>query len=85
MREASEADEFDGAKFATAANEFIPLLRQHISKENNVLFKMAEQVLSEADDSEMDGKFSQVEQERELAGMHERYDAEVARWENELK
>jgi len=84
MREASEADEFDGAKFATAANEFIPLLRQHIFKENNVLFKMAEQVLSEGDDVDMDGKFTQVEQDRELAGMHERYDAEVARWEKEL-
>lgn len=85
MREASEGDEFDAAKFATAAKEFIPLLRQHIFKENNVLFKMAEQVLSEGDDDEMDGKFSQVEQERELAGMHERYAAEVARWEDELK
>lgn len=85
MREASEANEFDGAKFATAANEFIPLLRQHIFKENNVLFKMAEQVLSEADDADVDGQFTQVEQERELAGMHERYDAEVARWEQELQ
>ena len=27
MREACEADEFDGATFATAAKEFIPLLR----------------------------------------------------------
>ena len=84
MREASEGVEFDGAKFATAANEFIPLLRQHIFKENNVLFKMAEQVLTEADDADMDGKFTQVEQERDLARMHERFDAEVARWEQEL-
>ena len=85
MREASEADEFDGAKFATAANEFIPLLRQHIFKENNVLFKMAENVLSDGDDSEMDDKFSQVEQQRDLTGMLERYDAEVARWEQEIE
>jgi hemerythrin-like domain-containing protein len=85
MREASEADEFDGSKFAVAANEFIPLLRQHIFKENNVLFKMAEQVLSEGDDEDVTEKFSKVEQERDLAGMHERYDAEVARWERELK
>ena len=85
MREASEVEEFDATKFATAAKESISLLRQHIFKENNVLFKMAEQVLSEDDDAEMDGKFSQVEQERELAGMHERVDAEVARWEEELK
>ena len=84
MREASEADEFDGAKFAAAANEFVPLLRQHIFKENNVLFKMAEQVLSEADDADVDGKFTQVEQDRNLAGMHERFDAEVSRWEEQF-
>jgi hemerythrin-like domain-containing protein len=85
MREAGEADELDAAKFATAAKEFIPLLRQHIFKENNILFQMAGNVMSEADDAEMDDKFTRVEQERELAGMHERYDAEVARWEQELK
>ena len=85
MREASEADEFDAAKFATAAKEFISLLRQHIFKENNTLFQMAGNVMSEADDADMDAQFTQVEQERDLAGMHERYDAEVARWEEELK
>ncbi|MDA1166384.1 MAG: hypothetical protein O3B13_25090 [Planctomycetota bacterium] len=41
--------------------------------------------MSEADDADMDEKFTQVEQERELAGMHERYDAEVACWEEEFK
>ena len=85
MREASQADEFDGAKFATAAHEFIPLLRQHIHKENNVLFKMAEQVLSDGDDADMDDKFTIVEQERDLAGLHERVEAEVARWEEEIE
>ncbi len=85
MRAASDADEFDGATFATAAKEFILLLRQHIFKENNILFKMAGNVLSEADDDAMNGKFTEVEQERELAGLHERYDAEVAGWEEKLK
>ena len=84
MREASGAD-FDAARFATAAKELIPLLRQHIFKENNVLFQMAGNVMSEADDADMDAKFTQVEQERDLAGMHERYETEVARWEEELK
>lgn len=84
MREANEADEFDKSKFALAANEFIPLLRQHIFKENNVLFKMAENVLSEADDANLIEKFSTVETERALIGMHQRYDAEVARWEEAL-
>jgi len=85
MREASEANEFDGAMFATAAKEFVPLLRQHIFKENNILFQMAGNVMSEADDAEMDDEFTRVEQERKLAGMHERVGAEVARWEQELE
>jgi hemerythrin-like domain-containing protein len=85
MRGASEADEFDAQTFADAAKEFIPLLRQHIFKENNVLFQMAANVLSDADDADMDERFSQVEQERDLAGMHERYSGEVARWEEEFK
>jgi hemerythrin-like domain-containing protein len=59
-------------------------LSQHIFKENNVLFRMATELLSDADDAEMDGEFSRVEKERDLAGMQERYDAEVARWEGEL-
>ncbi len=83
MREASEADPFDDTTFVAAAKEFIPLLRQHIDKENNILFQMAKNVLGEADDADLTEKFSNVEQERDLDGMHERYDAEVARWEDE--
>ena len=84
MRAASDGEKFDGAGFASAAKEFIPLLRQHIFKENNILFKMAEKVLSEADDADMDSRFSEVEDDRGLAGMQARYDGEVARWEEEL-
>lgn len=85
MREASEGDEFDATTFATTAKEFIPLLREHIFKENNVLFQMAGNVMSEADDADIDAKFNQVEQERDLAGMHERFDSEVTGWEEKLK
>jgi len=84
MRESSEEDQFDESKFVAAAKEFIPLLRQHIDKENTILFQMARNVLSEADDADLIDKFSKVEQERDLDGMHERYDAEVARWEEAL-
>ena len=81
MREASEADQFDESKFVAAANDFIPLLRQHIYKENTILFQMAGNVLSEADDADLTDRFSKVERERDLDGLHERYDAEVAGWE----
>ena len=58
-------------------------MRQHIDKENNILFQLAQNVLSEADDADLTDEFSKIEQERDFDGMHERYDAEVARWEDE--
>ena len=81
MREASQAQPFDARTFADAARQYIPLLRQHIFKENNVLFRMAERVMSEADDDAVTGRFSQVEQERRMTGWQERFRREVAGWE----
>ena len=66
------------------AKLYIPLLRQHIFKENNVQFRMAEQVMSEADDAEVTDKFSQVEQQRGLTGCHDSNSSEVAHWEQAL-
>jgi hemerythrin-like domain-containing protein len=85
MQEASQAQPFDARTFADAARQYIPLLRQHIFKENNVLFRMAEQVMSEADDAEVTGNFSQVEQERGLSRLHESFASDVAGWEAFLK
>lgn len=85
MREASQAQPFDTRKFADAAKQYIPLLRQHVFKENNVLFRMAERVMSEADDVDVTARFSQVEQERGLTGWHESFASEVAGWEESLK
>src|ERR1700758_5625624 len=84
MREASEAQPFDARTFAEAAKQYIPLLRQHIFKENNVLFRMAEQVMSEADDADVTGRFSQVEQERGLTSLHGSFASDVVRWEQAL-
>lgn len=85
MRPASDDEAFDAVGFVTAAKEFIPLLRQHILKENNVLFQMAGNVMSKADDADMDERFNHVEQERGLEGMHERFEAEVADWERQIQ
>lgn len=84
MREASQAQPFDAQTFLDAARQYIPLLRQHIFKENNVLFHMAERVMSEADDADVMSRFSQVEQERGLTGWHENFSNEVAGWEQAL-
>jgi hemerythrin-like domain-containing protein len=84
MREASQAQPFAARKFADAARQYIPLLWQHIFKENNVLFLMAERVMSEADDADVTDRFSQVEQERGLTSLHESFGSEVAQWEQAL-
>lgn len=84
MREAGQAQPFDARKFATAAQQYIPLLRQHIFKENNVLFHMAERVMSEADDADVTSRFSQVELERGLTDLNESFTSDVAKWERAL-
>jgi hemerythrin-like domain-containing protein len=81
MQAAGEAQPFDSRQFAAAANHYIPLLRQHIFKENNVLFQMAERVMRQADDDAVTCRFSKVEQERGLTGSHEGFGNEVAHWE----
>lgn len=85
MLEASQMQPFDFRTFAEAARQYIPLLRQHIFKENNVLFHMAERVMSDADDADVTSRFSQVEQERGLTGWHESFASDVVRWEQALK
>jgi hemerythrin-like domain-containing protein len=61
------------------------LLRQHIFKENNVLFRMAERVMSEADDADVTSRFSEVEQERGLTGSNDSFASEAVRWEQTLE
>ena len=41
--------------------------------------------MSQADDDAVAGRFSQVEQERVLTGLHESFGNEVARWEKVLE
>jgi hemerythrin-like domain-containing protein len=81
MRNAAQADTFDSGKFAEAAKEYIPLLRQHIYKENNILFCMAEQVMSSEDDANVVKRFEQVEQGKRTTDSYDSYLNEVVCWE----
>jgi hemerythrin-like domain-containing protein len=49
------------------------LLRNHIAKENNILFIMAERVLSEQEQQELAAKFDGIETERIGLGQHEKF------------
>jgi hemerythrin-like domain-containing protein len=57
------------------ANEYIALLTQHIVKENNILFPMADARLNSDKDTELFEAFEQLEQNRIGVGKHEEFHA----------
>lgn len=58
--------------WAVAAHSYVALLRAHIDKENNVLFVMAERVLSDREQEDLAEAFERVELEKMGEGTHER-------------
>jgi hemerythrin-like domain-containing protein len=76
------ADALDGARtskpgadleFARAANSYVDLMREHIGKENEVLFPMGDEMLSEADQAALLQEFERMEHDDMEAGAHERF------------
>ncbi len=60
----------DKKKFESAAGQFASLLREHIFKEDNILFKIAEEVLDKNADEDLCAQFENAEHE---VGKHEHY------------
>ncbi len=60
---------------AGAMTDYAALLRSHIGKEDNVLYPMAENLLSDADMGDLAGIFEKVETEEVGEGVHEKYHA----------
>jgi len=78
----SMAESLDGAvrgdqraaiRFVAHARAFIDLLRAHIWKEDNRLFPMADNALSDSDQESLLRDFHHVESDHMGAGTHERY------------
>jgi hemerythrin-like domain-containing protein len=63
------------ARWAEAARAYTILLREHIAKENNILFVMAERMLSAEEQQELSAQFEAVELEKMGAGTQERLHA----------
>jgi hemerythrin-like domain-containing protein len=59
--------------FKEAAESYIQLLRQHIDKENDVLFPMADERLSKERKHKMSEQFERLERERIGEGRHEAF------------
>ena len=79
MVEAAEAfskgDAAAGKRWADAARQYTSLLREHIMKENNILFVMAERLLTDAEQQALAIEFDRVETEKMGIGTHERLHA----------
>ena len=73
MNEALNNLESEEARVAFVDNalSYIALLRDHIFKEDNVLFDMARAVLSEEDDRRLLEEFKEIELEKLGPGVHE--------------
>jgi hemerythrin-like domain-containing protein len=59
--------------FVRSARDYIALLNQHIDKENNVLFPLAERQLSEATLAELSKGFDRIEEQKIGVGKHEEF------------
>ena len=59
---------------------YVKLLREHIDKENGVLFPMADGVLNENEQGTLYDAFERIEAEEMGAGVHERYHAMIGEY-----
>jgi hemerythrin-like domain-containing protein len=73
-----------GRRWAAAARAYAALLEQHIAKENQVLFVMAERVLDADEQQEAAAAFERLEVEKMGPGTHERLHARMETLRREL-
>ena len=77
MRKAAQklqsGDESARDQVIRSARGYVALLRQHIHKEDNILFPMANQVISQAKQGNVVEDFKRVEHKEIGEGVHEKY------------
>jgi hemerythrin-like domain-containing protein len=66
---------------AASARRYVGLLRDHIERENEVLFPMVDQALTLAEHARLAASYAEVEQRVVGPGLHERLLADLARLE----
>lgn len=57
------------SRLVAHSREFTSLLREHINKEDNILFAMADMHLSEEDQAKLSGRFDQAENHNEACAL----------------
>jgi hemerythrin-like domain-containing protein len=81
MKESVSGVNTDTQTFAKAASSYITLMKNHIEKENNILFMMGDQRLPEEIQMELREKFEQHEEEVVGVGKHEELHALLEKFE----
>lgn len=76
---AAAAQQGDTGAFVRAARNYITLLRQHIFKEDNILFPMAEQHMTPSDNDTLLSQYRQHEQQEMGTGTHQHWLSVVGR------
>jgi hemerythrin-like domain-containing protein len=64
-------------RWSEAATVYSQLLREHIMKENNILFRMAEEMLTSEEQTSLAADFEKAEIDKMGAGTHERLHARM--------
>lgn len=73
LRSAEQGDKKAAGRFVGHARAYLQLLREHIAKEDNVLFAIADQAFSEAEQHKLLEAFARAEQEKNEPGAHEAF------------
>jgi len=77
MRSAAErlegGDSSSQAELVSAAHSYVSLLREHIYKEDNILFPLAQRVIPLSEQSKVLEDFEHVEHEDTGEGVHEKF------------
>jgi hemerythrin-like domain-containing protein len=77
-------DSSAGVLWARAALQYSGLLSAHIQKENDILFVMAERLLTDAEQAQLSEAFEAVENDKMGPGTHERLHAKMTEIQGEL-
>jgi len=78
-------DSKDLANFKNTTIKYRDLLRNHIAKENNILFMMADRLLDDKKQDDLFAKFENHEENVIGHGVHEELHAKIHTWENDYK
>ena len=75
LEQYKKGDSQSASQFIGSAQNYMSLLEHHIMKENNILFPMADQVLSALKQIEISKGFERIEEEKIGLGRHESFHA----------